>query len=61
MTIEELVTTAVFETVHEIVKNILSQSSALDLCMMVLQRYEVDFGRQVTLNLTLNPTLTPQL
>ena len=47
MTIEELVTTAVFETVHEIVKNILSQSSALDLCIMVLARYESDFGRQL--------------
>eukprot|EP00327_Prymnesium_parvum_P014800 CAMPEP_0113272950 /NCGR_PEP_ID=MMETSP0008_2-20120614/23590_1 /TAXON_ID=97485 /ORGANISM="Prymnesium parvum" /LENGTH=915 /DNA_ID=CAMNT_0000122433 /DNA_START=28 /DNA_END=2775 /DNA_ORIENTATION=+ /assembly_acc=CAM_ASM_000153 len=47
MTIEELVTTAVFETVHEIVDHILAQSSALDLCKMVLTRYEEDFGRQL--------------
>lgn len=47
MTIEELVTTAVFETVHQIVDHILSHSSPLDLCKMVLMRYEKDFGRHL--------------
>jgi len=50
MAIDELVTMAVFETVKQTVTHILMQDSPLDLCVMMLQRYEQDSGQQLVHN-----------
>ena len=47
MTIDELVAVAVHETVLPIAKHCCSLRSCLELCGMLLERYEEEFGRQL--------------